>query len=93
MPKHVINVGSIGVQGADLTFRLSRQWDRIRNEWLFGYRKHMDNKFIDCSKAMSRIEQMKSMADYKEFDMVRHIYSNMVLEYMDYIQELSARKA
>jgi asparagine synthase (glutamine-hydrolysing) len=88
MPKHVINVGSIGVQGADLTFRISKHWDRIQNEWLSGYRKHMENKFVDCKKAISRIEQMKSVEDYKEFDIVRHIYSNMVLEYIDYIQEL-----
>ncbi len=90
MPRHVINVGSIGVQGADLTFRISKHWDRIRNEWLSGYGKHMDNKFVDCKKAISRIEQMRSVDDYKEFDMVRHIYSNMVLEYIDYIQELCA---
>jgi asparagine synthase (glutamine-hydrolysing) len=88
MPKHVINVGSIGVQGADLTFRISKHWDRIREEWLAGYYKHMDNIFVDCNKAISRIEQMKLVDDYKEFDMVRHIYTNMVLEYIDNMQDI-----
>lgn len=92
MPKHVIKGSSIGVQGADLVFRIREHWDRIRSEWLYGYREHLDNKFVNCEKAIARIEQMKSVEDYKEFDMVRHIYSNMVLEYIDHIQNLCIRQ-
>jgi hypothetical protein len=53
----------------------------------------MNNKCVDCDKAISCIEQMKSVEDYKEFDIVRHIYTNMVLEYIDYIRDLYVKQS
>lgn len=87
MPKHVINADKKGRQSADLSYRISQQWDRIRAEWLDEYKKHIGSDYVDCKKAIQELEDSPQIEEYLEHDIVRHMYTIIVLEYIDYVRD------
>ena len=78
----------IGKQSADLKYRLSRDWEETREEWLQQYTKYNGkSEYVDCEKAMTQLEQNKAIDGLEPFDLTRHMYTLMLLEYCDSFHE------
>lgn len=86
MPPKVIKSTQKGKQSADLKERCVRESDRIIKEWLEIYRANMNNEFVDCAKAISELENIQTLNDIREYDIVRHIYTLSVIEYVNNIR-------
>lgn len=82
MPEHIIRERRIGRQSADLKARILKDGEKIKAEWLSNYSKYSDNCWIDCIKAASQLKD-KNISDMTDFEIVRHIYTNIFLEYLD----------
>lgn len=82
MPEHVLKEKRLGRQSADLKDRILRDKEVIQAEWLKCFQSHIRNEYIDCNRAIEFIHQtpMEHMTD---FQMVRMIYSCILLEYID----------
>ena len=88
LPEHVIMYHQIGKQSADLKYRLSRDWEETREEWLQQYTKYNGkSEYVDCEKAMTQLEQNKAIDGLEPFDLTRHMYTLMLLEYCDSFHE------
>jgi len=83
MPTHILENKAKGSQSADLSYRLSLDWENIRMDWLKCYQKYNDSDYVDCRRAMEELQSHPDIADYKSYDLVRHIYTILVLEFED----------
>ena len=83
MPPKVIKSTQKGRQSADLKERCVRESDRLIKEWLEIYKANMNNEFVDCAKAISELENIQTLNDIREYDIVRHIYTLSVIEYVN----------
>ena len=82
VPEHIIRERRTGRQSADLKARLISSQEKIRQEWMENYRRYADNPVIDCDRAVKSLEGV-TLQDMPEFDIVRHIFTNILLEYLD----------
>ena len=71
-----------GRQSADLQYRLSLRWDKIRDEWMLNYRDAADNPYVDTHKALRDLDEKPGIEQYKHFDLSRHIYTQLTLEFI-----------
>lgn len=81
MPKHVIRFSKMGQQSADVQFRISKDWERIRKEWLELLEKHPSSKYVDTAYARRQLLEMPDIAKYNNFDVTRYMYTLMVLDF------------
>lgn len=88
IPPKVITSEQKGKQSADLKERCVRESERIIKEWLLIYRNHKDNEYVDCDKAIEQLENINSLEELKEYDIVRHIYTLSTIEYIEKIKIL-----
>ncbi len=89
LPSHILTANTKGRQSADLLYRIQSKWNVIRNEWIELYQKSINNRFIDCEKAILDLQIHSDLSNMKEFDLVRHAYTLIALEYMDAIKNLT----
>lgn len=88
IPPKVITSEQKGKQSADLKERCVRDSDRIIQEWLLIYQNNKENELVDCDKAIEQLQNIESLNDLKEYDIVRHIYTLSTIEYMEKIKIL-----
>lgn len=81
VPKHVIEERRLGRQSADLKARILQRKEEILEEWKENYRKYSKTEWIDCKKALDDLEST-NLEDMTDFQIVRHIYTNIFLEYV-----------
>lgn len=81
MPEHVIHFNKKGRQSADLKYRLSLDWENIRKEWIVLYEKYRDSRYVDTESALRQLSERKDIKEYTNFDLTRHMYTLLVLQY------------
>lgn len=87
IPAHIMTYNRIGKQSADLRYRLSQNWEKTREEWLQQYEANKEkNKYVDCEKAIEELKQNQTVDGLAPFDLTRHMYTLMLLEYCDSFQ-------
>jgi asparagine synthase (glutamine-hydrolysing) len=86
VPEHIINQKGIGRQSADQKERLLKHQEEIKKEWMEIYRNHRGNRRIDVEKAMNQL-QLKSFEELTDFELVRHIFTIILLEYTSAIEK------
>lgn len=89
LPSHILSKHTQGKQSADLMYRIQSKWNTIRNEWIQLYQKSIDNKYIDCEKALLDLQVHSDLSSMREFDFVRHAYTLISLEYLDATNNLT----
>lgn len=82
MPEHIIKERRQGRQSADLRARMITKQKVIKEEWKRIYEVHRNSKVVNCNKALQHLEK-KNIEDMKDFEIVRHIFTIMTLEYID----------
>lgn len=81
VPEHITKVEDIGVQSADLNYRFQEQWDQIREDFEKCLKKNIDNRIVDCEKALKDIQEITAHPEKADkFDYVRLGYTVMALE-------------
>lgn len=85
MPPHVVAERRTGRQSADLKARILQKEERIKAEWIGNYQKFRENPRIDCEKALEDLRQ-REISDMSDFEIVRHIFTNILLEYLKEIE-------
>ncbi|MDO5292498.1 MAG: asparagine synthase-related protein [bacterium] len=83
MPEHVMDLNRRGMQSADLKYRMRKEWTRIRKEWIQIYQGHKKNEYVDCEKAIKELEGNSTIDKLNVFNLTRHMYTLMCLEYME----------
>lgn len=86
MPEHVLKQTGVGRQSADQKFRLLKYQKDIKKEWMEIYRHHAQNERIDVEKAMRELEA-KTFDELTDFELVRHIFTLILLEYIDSVKK------
>lgn len=81
MPPSVLNSGLKGKQSADFCYRLSLRWDEIRREWMTNYRETADSLYVDTQTALHDLEEKPDIGQYRQFDLVRHLYTQLLLDF------------
>lgn len=88
MPPHILSQSQKkGRQSADFAFRLSKNWEEIRGQWLDTYKKCLDSAYVDCAMARKELLERPSPEQYSVFDLTRHIYTLFMLEYEAYVKK------
>ncbi len=83
IPECILSDKRKGIQSADLKERLLKYEADILAEWRSIYEKNLDNPRVDCAKALDSLKG-KSLRDMERFDIIRHIYTIILLEYINY---------
>lgn len=81
IPTHVITFGKQGRQSADFQYRFKKDWEKIRLEWISIYEKHLNSRYVDSAWARRQLMEQKNIEEYQSYDLNRHIYTLMLLEY------------
>lgn len=88
IPPHILAQSQKrGRQSADYAYRLSKDWEHIRSQWLDEYKNYLDSAYVDCAMARKELLERPLINQYSVFDLTRHIYTLFVLEYEAYIQK------
>lgn len=82
VPAHILKEKGMGRQSADLKQRLLPFSSQIEEEWKENYKKFSGSTCIDCKKALTGLEE-KGIKDMTDFEIVRHIFTNILLEYLE----------
>lgn len=82
MPPHILCERRSGRQSADLKARILRIERLVKGDWECNYEKFMNNSRIDCQKALKDLKK-RTMSEMTDFEIVRHIFTNILLEYLD----------
>ncbi len=81
MPPHIFTKRYQGRQSADFSYRLSLDWENIRNAWLQQCKDCADSRYVDAGYEYVQLEKEADIEKYSQMDLTRHIYTQMVLEY------------
>lgn len=81
LPDAIFNEKRKGRQSADLRARLLQERTAIQKEWKDNYICYQNNGRVDCGKALLDLEK-NPMENMSDFDVVRHIYTQDLLEYI-----------
>lgn len=81
IPKHIIRFSKQGKQSADVQFRISKDWERIRKEWLDILERCRSSRYVDVAYARRQLLEMPDISKYSNYDVTRYIYTLMVLEF------------
>lgn len=92
MPPHVFSFTKKGVQSADLAFRFQKDWEKTRLEWMEIYDRYSDSRYVDTAYAKLDLVVNQDVTQMKNFDLVRHMYTIMVLQYENDITNMSRKK-
>lgn len=88
MPPHILSQSQKkGRQSADYAFRISKNWEEIRSQWLGTYKKCLDSAYVDCAMARKELLERPSLEQYSVFDLTRHIYTLFILEYETHVKK------
>ena len=80
VPAHILEAKTKGKQSADMNFRLSLCWEKIRKEWIALYQTNLDSKYVDSALACKQLVGKNDIEQYTTKMLVRHIYTLMILE-------------
>lgn len=86
IPEHIFTERRTGMQSADMKKRLLKTQDAIKAEMIENYRKHSGDLRIDCDRAIKDLDG-KCFEDMDRFDISRHIFTNILLDYLDGVRE------
>lgn len=86
VPLEIIKNKRRGIQSADLKFRIHKDWERFRNELIDIYNQNKGSIYVDCERAISDLKDSSSIEMYNNFDIIRHAYTAMTLEYIQNIK-------
>ena len=84
MPPHILQAKTKGKQSADLAYRMSLDWEEIRQEWIHLYQGYNNSRYVDSTKACRELLQNPEIEKYTTKMLVRHMYTLMVLELEKY---------
>ena len=82
VPKHILEAKKQGRQSADLKNRIVKEKRRIKEEWIDIYLNHLNDNRINSEDAIIQL-QHKDIEKMTDFEIVRHIYTCIFLEYTD----------
>lgn len=85
LPPHVIRFQKQGKQSADIRYRLSLNWDAVRQEWIRCYEEHEGSRYVDTMYAKRQLMEQTDINVYSDFDLTRHMYTLFVLQYEAYM--------
>lgn len=71
-----------GAQSCDMKNRLLIEENKIKSEWVKKYTRYTENGFVDCQKAINDLNK-RGIQEMSNFDLYRHIYTIMLLEYIE----------
>lgn len=80
MPPHILSKKILGKQSADFQYRLSLRWNEIRDEWMRNY-QNTHSRYVDTIAAYEDLQKKPDINDYEKFDLVRHYYTQILLEF------------
>lgn len=81
MPQHVLRYNKQGKQSADLHYRFEKNWKQIRVKWIELYQQFENSQYVECRKAIKELQDKAEIEDYSSFDLVRHMYTLLLLQY------------
>ena len=87
LPPHVIRFQKQGKQSADIRYRLSLNWESIRNEWIQIYETYEGSRYVNTVYAKRQLINQPDINEYSDFDLTRHMYTLFVLKYEAYISK------
>lgn len=87
MPPHIIRFQKKGKQSADLEYRISLNWDNIRQEWINKYGSYSNSRYVNILYARRQLIEQENIEQYSSFALTRHMYTLLVLQYEDYFQK------
>jgi asparagine synthase (glutamine-hydrolysing) len=71
-----------GAQSCDMKNRLLTEEKKIKSEWIEKYSFYNENGYVDCQKAIDDLNR-RGIGEMSDFDLYRHIYTIMLLEYSE----------
>lgn len=86
VPEHILYYGKKGVQGADIKYRTSQNWEQIRNMWVNYYKEYDNNRLVNSGYARHILMSESDIEKYEPFDLMRHMYTINYLKYEDYLK-------
>lgn len=92
MPPHVFHFHKRGKQSADLVFRMGKEWEKIREEWIQQYGRYQSSRYVDTEQAGQDLINRDKIEDYSAFDLTRHMYTLLLLQYEDRINLTKSNK-
>lgn len=87
VPSHVINSKERGQQSADVQYRIKKNWEITRKEWLEIYKKNVNNRYVATLYAEQQLEDNESIDKVEQFELTRHFYTVCILEFIDYLKK------
>ena len=81
MPPHVFHFHKRGKQSADLVYRMGTDWKKIREEWIQLYDKYESSRYVDTKRARKDLTDKENIEAYSAFDLTRHMYTLLLLQY------------
>ncbi len=81
IPEIILTERRKGRQSVDMKGRFLKVEQEIVNEWLANYTKHLYKEKIDCEKAIEDLKE-HPFQEMDPFDLIRHSYTNLMLEYL-----------
>lgn len=87
MPPHVFHFHKRGKQSADLVYRMGREWETIRKEWIRLYEEYGHSRYVDTKSAKEDLLNKKNIESYTAFELTRHMYTLLVLRYENRIKK------
>ncbi len=83
LPEHVTKTIHYGLQSADTVLRMQKAGKRIYDEIQAIFKHPIATKYIDVDRALEELEKLKSFdAPDKNFEILRLVYTAMVIEYI-----------
>lgn len=81
MPPHIFEKEYRGRQSADYSYRLSLDWENIRQQWMEQCKTCADSRYVDAGYEYIQLKKQQEISNYSQMDLTRHVYTQMVLEY------------